>query len=127
MCARWCACRCRSSPSRTAAASRAPVAAAAVSTTAHDEHTLATRDLIAVAERLQRIVEIDRWVVRQVLQWMRDHADTLASLGGFSINLSGQSVANPLFLKFLLAELARGDLPGDKLIFEISEADAVDG
>jgi len=94
---------------------------------AHGERTIATRDLIAVAERLQRITEIDRWVVKTVLQWMRDHADLAARIGGFSINLSGQSVTNPLFLKFLLAELARGDIAGDKLIFEISEADAVDG
>ena len=95
--------------------------------TAHAERTIPTRDLIAVAERLQRITEIDRWVVRHVLQWMRDHADHVARSGGFSINLSGQSVTNPLFLKFLLAELTRGDVPGDKLIFEISEADAVEG
>ena len=95
--------------------------------TAEGERSIATRDLIAVAERLQRITEIDRWVVRHVLQWMRAHTDTLARIGGLSINLSGQSVTNPLFLKYLLAELARGDLPGDKLIFEISEADAVEG
>jgi len=95
--------------------------------TVHDERTIPTRDLIAVAERLQRITEIDRWVVRTVLQWMRDHADLVVRMGGFSINLSGQSVTNPLFLKFLLAELARGDVSGDKLIFEISEADAVEG
>jgi EAL domain-containing protein (putative c-di-GMP-specific phosphodiesterase class I)/GGDEF domain-containing protein len=92
-----------------------------------DDERIATRDLIAVAERLQRITEVDRWVVRSVMQWMRDHANKAALLGGFSINLSGQSVNNPLFLKFLLAELARGDVPGDKLIFEISEADAVEG
>jgi len=95
--------------------------------TAHDQRNIATRELIDVAERLQRIPEVDRWVVKTVLQWMRDHADTVAGLGGLSINLSGQSVINPLFLKFLQAELARGDIPGDKLIFEISEADAVDG
>ena len=95
--------------------------------TAEGQRSIATRDLIAVAERLQRITEIDRWVVRHVLQWMRAHTDTLARIGGLSINLSGQSVTNPLFLKYLLAELARGDLPGDKLIFEISEADAVEG
>lgn len=94
---------------------------------AEGERSIATRELIAVAERLQRITEIDRWVVRHVLQWMRDHRDTLARIGGLSINLSGQSVTNPLFLKYLLAELAHGDLPGDKLIFEISEADAVEG
>jgi EAL domain-containing protein (putative c-di-GMP-specific phosphodiesterase class I)/GGDEF domain-containing protein len=95
--------------------------------TAHGERTIATRDLIGIAERLQRITEIDRWVVRHVLQWMRGHIDLLTRLGGFSIKLSGQSVTNPLFLKFLLGELARGDIPGDKLIFEISEADAVEG
>lgn len=89
--------------------------------------SIATRDLIAVAGRLQRITEIDRWVVRHVLQWMRAHPDTLARIGGLSINLSGQSVTNPLFLKYLQAELARGDLPGGKLIFEISEVDAVEG
>jgi EAL domain-containing protein (putative c-di-GMP-specific phosphodiesterase class I)/GGDEF domain-containing protein len=94
---------------------------------ARDARSLATRDLIAVAERLQRITEIDRWVVRSVLQWMRDHADRAALLGGLSINLSGQSVSNPLFLNFLLAELARGDVPGNKLIFEIGEAAAVEG
>jgi len=94
---------------------------------AHAERGIATRDLIGIAERLQRVAEIDRWVVRHVLQWMRGHVDKLALLGGFSIKLSGQSVTNPLFLKFLLGELARGDISGDKLIFEISEADAVEG
>jgi len=95
--------------------------------TAHDKRAIATGDLIDVAARLQRITEIDRWVVKTVLHWMRENTDRLASIGGLSINLSGQSVTNPLFLKFLLAELARGDLPGNKLIFEISEADAVEG
>jgi EAL domain-containing protein (putative c-di-GMP-specific phosphodiesterase class I) len=94
---------------------------------AHGERSIATRDLIAVAERLQRITEIDRWVVKNVMQWMRAHPEQVAQLGGLSINLSGQSVTNPLFLKLLLADLTRGDLPGDKLIFEISEADAVEG
>jgi EAL domain-containing protein (putative c-di-GMP-specific phosphodiesterase class I) len=95
--------------------------------TAQGERSIATRDLIAVAERLQRITEIDRWVVRHVMQWMREHPRETAQLGGLSINLSGQSVTNPLFLRFLLGELVRGDVPGNKLIFEISEADAVDG
>lgn len=88
---------------------------------------IATRDLIAVAERLQRITEIDRWVVKSVLQWMRDHPERTAQLGGLSVNLSAQSVTNPVFLKFLLAELARGDISGEKLVFEISEADAAEG
>jgi len=95
--------------------------------TAQGERTIPTRDLIAVAGRLQRVTEIDRWVVKNVLRWMREHPEQVARLGGLSINLSGQSVTNPLFLKLLLADLTRGDLPGDKLIFEISEADAAEG
>ncbi len=95
--------------------------------TTRSERNIATGELISVAERLQRITEIDRWVVRHVLQWMRAHADTVDGIGGLSIKLSGQSVSNPLFLKLLLADLSRGDLPGEKLIFEISEADAVEG
>ncbi|MEQ1661137.1 MAG: DUF1631 family protein [Thiobacillus sp.] len=91
------------------------------------DHPLATRELIHAAERLQRITEIDRWVTRQVLQWMRAHPEATALGGGFSINLSGQSVTNPLFLKFLLAELNRGDIAGNKLIFEINEAAAIEG
>ncbi len=89
--------------------------------------TLGTGDLLAVAERLQRATEIDRWVVRQVFQWMRDHSDSVERMGGLSINLSGQSVVNPLFLNFLTAELGRGDLPSQKIIFEIAELDAMEG
>ncbi|MCA1925232.1 MAG: DUF1631 family protein [Thiobacillus sp.] len=92
-----------------------------------DGRNIETRELIAVAERLQRITEIDRWVVRRILQWMRDHAGRLAGIGGLAIKLSGQSVINPLFLKFIQSELSRGDIPGQKLIFAISESDAVEG
>ncbi len=111
----------------TADASHAPIYYEVLLHPSVQDEPIATRDLIAVAERLKRITEIDRWVVRNVMQWMREHADSTARLGGFSINLSGQSVTNPLFLKFLLAELARGDIPGNKLIFEISEVDAAAG
>ena len=90
-------------------------------------HSINTRDLIAMAERLQRIGEIDRWVIKQVFAWMRAHPDVIQRIGGLSINVSGQSVVNPLFLKAVLAELKSGDVPGSKLIFEISESDAVEG
>ncbi len=86
-----------------------------------------TYDLFSVAERLLRITEIDRWVVKQLFQWMREHKDQLENLGGFAIKLSGQSVVNALFLNFLLAELARGDLPTHKIIFTLSENAAVEG
>jgi EAL domain-containing protein (putative c-di-GMP-specific phosphodiesterase class I) len=95
--------------------------------TADAGRSIKTRDLIAMAERLQRISEIDRWVIKQVFAWMRAHADVVERIGGLSVNVSGQSVVNPLFLKAVMAELKTGDVPGNKLIFEISESDAVEG
>lgn len=92
-----------------------------------DASQITTRDLLSVAERLQRITEIDRWVFRHLIGWMREHPDRLEAIGGFAIKLSGQSVVNPLFLNFLLAELGRGDLPTHKMIFTLSEIAAVEG
>ena len=81
--------------------------------TAHDERNIATRDLISVAERLQRIPEIDRWVVTACAAMdARARDSETAQLGGLSINLSGQSVTNPLFLKFLLARTGARRHPG---------------
>ena len=96
-----------------------------------DAHAVAepinTHELIRVAERLQRITEIDRWVFKQVVGWMRGHAEQTEMIGGFFLKLSGQSMVNPLFLNFLLAELGRGDLPAHKIIFTLSELVAVEG
>ena len=88
---------------------------------------ITTRDLLSVAERLQRITEIDRWVFRQLIGWMREHPQQIEAIGGFAIKLSGQSVVNPLFLNYVLAELGRGDLPTHKMIFTLSEIAAVEG
>lgn len=86
-----------------------------------------THDLVSVAERLQRITEIDRWVFKNLIQWMRAHSEQLDTLGGFVLKISGQSVVNPLFLNFLSSELGRGDIPPHKIIFAISELAAVEG
>jgi len=92
-----------------------------------DADQINTHDLISVAERLQRITEIDRWVFKQLIQWMRAHPEQMERIGGLCIKLSGQSVVNPLFLNFLLAEFGRGDLPTDKIIFAISETAMMEG
>ncbi len=100
-----------------------PVAA----TQADADQRINTDDLLSVAERLQRITEIDRWVFKQVILWMQEHPGSMDTIGGFAIKLSGQSIVNPLFLNFLLAELGRGDVPAHKIIFSISEIAAADG
>lgn len=83
-------------------------------------------DFVAAIERLKRISELDQWVVREVFDWIRKHPQEFEKVGAFSINLSGQSVNSKTFFGFMEEELGRGDIPGHKLIFEITESAAID-
>lgn len=83
-------------------------------------------EMVAAVERLRRVSEVDQWVVSNVFQWMRDNPGKLENISGFSINLSGQSVNSKGFLNFLTGQLGHGDIPGHKLIFEITESAAID-
>jgi EAL domain-containing protein (putative c-di-GMP-specific phosphodiesterase class I)/GGDEF domain-containing protein len=83
-------------------------------------------EFISAAERMKRMPDVDRWVITQVFDWIRAFPTTFERIEGFSINLSGQSVNSETFLEFLLEELAAGDIPGDKIIFEITETAAID-
>jgi diguanylate cyclase (GGDEF)-like protein len=83
-------------------------------------------EMVAAVERLRRVNEVDQWVINSIFQWMRDNPEKLQRIGGLSINLSGQSINSKGFLNFLTAQLGRGDIPGHKLIFEITESAAID-
>jgi EAL domain-containing protein (putative c-di-GMP-specific phosphodiesterase class I)/GGDEF domain-containing protein len=83
-------------------------------------------DFVAAIERLKRISELDQWVVRTVFGWIRKHPKEFEKVGAFSINLSGPSVNSKSFFSFMEEELGRGDIPGNKLIFEITESAAID-
>lgn len=83
-------------------------------------------EMVAAVERLRRVNEVDQWVVNSIFQWIRDNPEKLERISGFSINLSGQSVNSKGFLNFLTAQLGQGDIPGHKLIFEITESAAID-
>lgn len=83
-------------------------------------------EMVAAVEQLRRVSEIDQWVIRSIFDWMRQNPARLEKIEGLSINLSGQSVCSRSFLEFLTAELDRGDVPGGKLIFEITESAAID-
>jgi EAL domain-containing protein (putative c-di-GMP-specific phosphodiesterase class I)/GGDEF domain-containing protein len=90
------------------------------------EEPIAIGDFVAAVERLKRVSELDQWVVREIFGWIRNHPQAFEKIGAFSINLSGQSVNSKTFLGFMEEELGRGDIPCDKLIFEITESAAID-
>ena len=65
-------------------------------------------------------------MLETVFEWIRRHAEGFENIGSFAINISGQSIGSKAFFDFVVAELDKGDIPGHKLIFEITESAAID-
>ena len=86
---------------------------------------VAPTELIHAAETYNRMTTIDRWVIRNVLNWMADHRDILDGFGGFSINVSGHSVNDNAFPDFVLEQFSRTQAPTGKVCFEITETAAI--
>jgi EAL domain-containing protein (putative c-di-GMP-specific phosphodiesterase class I) len=76
---------------------------------------------INAAERYDLMRSVDRWVVRRFFKMVEEHLDDMENLGGFSLNLSGQSVADADFKAFLKRQITRSPLPLERLGFEITE------
>jgi diguanylate cyclase (GGDEF)-like protein len=82
-----------------------------------DGSLLPTPSFIAAAERYHLIRNIDRWVVEHALARIPEiPGDRI-----YAINLSGQSIGDPVFLEFLLDRVRRSKVPPRRLCFEITE------
>lgn len=82
-------------------------------------------EFLPAAQRYYMMESIDRWVVRNVLRTLNEHPEHVDHLKLCSINLSGQSIGNPDFLRYLESRLDQFRVPADKLCFEITESAAV--
>ena len=77
----------------------------------------------AEQHRLMRLV--DRWVVQTTLTALGSGAIALASDHAIAINISGQTLADPQFLEFVVECLDRTGVRPAQLCFELSEAAVV--
>lgn len=73
-------------------------------------------------ERYHLAARVDRWVLSHALAWMVPHQE---QIGQCSINLSGQSLGDPMFMTYVLDTLAATPMPCHKLCFEITETAAI--
>ncbi|OYZ56458.1 MAG: hypothetical protein B7X81_08520 [Hydrogenophilales bacterium 17-61-76] len=81
---------------------------------------------VPAVESLQRSHELDIWVMQKVFEWIRAHSSAFASLGGFAINLSANSLSNPEVMSYLQQVLPGSDIPAHKIAFEITETAAIE-
>jgi diguanylate cyclase (GGDEF)-like protein/PAS domain S-box-containing protein len=73
-----------------------------------------------LAERLDLIQEIDRWVVGSAIALLEEHAGPVVE-----VNLSGRSLGDPRLLELVESELTRSGVVPARLIFEVTETAAV--
>jgi len=92
-----------------------------------DEHgdPLPPTELIHAAETYNRMAAIDRWVIRRTFEALACREDTIATLGGLAINVSGHSLSDERFADFVLQALGDSGLAPEKVCFEITETATV--
>jgi EAL domain-containing protein (putative c-di-GMP-specific phosphodiesterase class I) len=77
-------------------------------------------DFLPVLEHYGMMPELDRWVLREVLNRLAAGPE----IPRFSLNISRQTIADPKFPDFFADELIARRVPADCVVFEIDEADA---
>ena len=82
-------------------------------------------EFILAAETYNRVIDVDRWVIENVLDWMTANRTLLDNINGFSINISGHSINDETFADFVLDQFSKSQAPTSKVTFEITETAAI--
>ncbi len=80
---------------------------------------------IPAAESYGLINDIDCWVIETFFSNYHKLPEPQAGKGLYTINLSGASVGNNQFLKFLIEQFPRYQVPPQSICFEITETAAI--
>jgi EAL domain-containing protein (putative c-di-GMP-specific phosphodiesterase class I) len=68
---------------------------------------------------------IDRWVLRRVIEWMSRVPEVLAGVDMIAVNLSGQSLGDRAFHRFVSDLLGQNPCDIGKLCLEVTETNAI--
>jgi diguanylate cyclase (GGDEF)-like protein/PAS domain S-box-containing protein len=76
---------------------------------------------IPVAEKSGKILDIDRWVLREAIQMLAE----LSSIPALAVNISGRSFDEPMLPQFIAEQLKRCNVAPRRLMVELTETSAV--
>jgi diguanylate cyclase (GGDEF)-like protein/PAS domain S-box-containing protein len=80
---------------------------------------------LPAAERYNLISKIDHWVIEHTFGLLADNPAFLSQIDFCSINLSGQSLTSPEILEYIITQLDRTGIQGEKICIEITETAAI--
>jgi EAL domain-containing protein (putative c-di-GMP-specific phosphodiesterase class I) len=98
---------------------RYPMAEVLVRLREEERALLPPGEFLPVFEHYRMMPQLDRWVVRNVVKRLA----RAPRIPRFTVNLSGQSLEDPEFPRFVADELMRCGVPTSALLFEIDESD----
>jgi EAL domain-containing protein (putative c-di-GMP-specific phosphodiesterase class I)/GGDEF domain-containing protein len=82
-------------------------------------------EFLPLAVQAQMTVALDRSVVQKVFGWLEANPAELARTWKCSINLSGMTMSDGTFAAFVREQRALHRIPADKIVFEITESEAI--
>ncbi len=82
-------------------------------------------EFILHAENFNLMPNIDRWVIKHAFEWLSSKDIDMQEIGVCSINLSGQSVADPELCSNIEQLIHEYQIPAEKICFEITETIAI--
>jgi diguanylate cyclase (GGDEF)-like protein/PAS domain S-box-containing protein len=82
-------------------------------------------EFFPAAERYRLMSLIDRWVLGAAFAALKSGAIRIPPGRSLSINVSGQTLADPTFLEFVVEELDRSGVAPQQVCFEVSETSVV--
>ena len=92
---------------------------------ASDGSLQSAQNLLDAADERGKMPSVDRWVLRQSLQWLGRHGQRFGSLDFLSLNLSGTSLNDEFFKTFVLALLRKYHAVAHLVVIEITETVAM--
>jgi len=86
---------------------------------------ISPNNFLPTAERYNLITKIDRWVFKACIKKLSQVEELYANVNTLSINISGASLCDPSFLKYVISLFDKNKTPAAKICFEITETVAV--
>ena len=86
-----------------------------------DHRLRAAGDFLPAAERYGLMPRLDRLVTRFALTWLAENAMHHGAESFFTINLSGQTISDPAFARFVAEALRSSGAPAERVYFEVTE------
>ena len=100
---------------------RFPMAEVLIRLREEEKALLPPGEFLPVFEHYRLMPDLDRWVVRKVVQ----HLARGSRIPRFALNLSSQTIEDAAFPKAVALELVDAGVPGTALQFEIAENDII--